>query len=373
MLCKSLIKKSDLSCMRKINCFVCLIILVTYLTSCQTNNNNEIIHLKDVKTKNVEISSIADSIYYIALETKEECFIKSIKQIKFTEDKIFILDGWKKILIFSKEGAFLNKINNRGKGPGEYRRISDFALNPKENTVYLLDDHEILGYDYWGNYKHYKIKINNYNTFHFHDNHFYCHAPVVIHGKNQNYKLDVIDMEGSVIQSYLPVKKDNTSKSRFISFGKFYTLNEKVFLLEPGKNTIYKVDTNSIKQKYQFIYENNKNERRKLSSKQILESPNMVLYHYTIENQWNLLYIDKKNKHKINVKTAENKAAFENDILNDKPIRPRFIEGNLLIELVYPHNFKKYIKSNKTQYKEYMDINDFSVGDNPIIRIIELK
>lgn len=372
MLYKNLNKKSKPKFMRRINLLMYIIILITYITGCETSNDNDIIDLKDIKTKNIKISSIADSVYYIPLETKEKCVIKSIDEIKITDDRIFILNNRKTILIFNKTGEFMNKIDNRGKGPGEYRIISSFSVNPAKDIVYILDDHKILGYDYWGNYQHYKIKVNNYNAFHFHNNLFYCHAPVELHSKDKQNKLDVIDLKGSKINSYLPVKKENKGISKFITFAEFYTMNNKVFLLEPEENVLYKVDTNSITPKYQLIYESNENAENKLEAKLALESPNIILFSYAIGNKWNLLYVNKNNNNKVNVKTNED-IGFENDIFYDTPIAPQFIEGNLLIERVYPHNLIEYIKEDKSKYEDYIDIKNLSEEDNPILRITHLN
>ena len=89
----------------------------------------------------------------VALETVDASVIGYIKKIIRHDDKLIILNRGVEILIFDKEGKFLNKINKRGNGPNEYTHIVDIALDDTNgNIIVYSDNFKLLFFDLAGKY-----------------------------------------------------------------------------------------------------------------------------------------------------------------------------------------------------------------------------
>ncbi|WP_226695365.1 6-bladed beta-propeller [Neotamlana sargassicola] len=104
--------------------------------------NIKIIELGDKESEQINASSIIDTCWYVALETKEESLFGKVDKILIEDDLIFILDedGTKSIFIFDMNGKFISKINKHGRGPDEYSAIRDFTLDSENRQVIVFDD-----------------------------------------------------------------------------------------------------------------------------------------------------------------------------------------------------------------------------------------
>lgn len=112
--------------------------------------------LIEVNIEKIETDIIADSIFYpdahfVRLETNPECLIGHIDNVYFSNDLIFVVDKriTKSVFIYSIDGNFKSKIDNRGKGPGEYIDIQDVDINHITKQIAVLDG--------------YSRKVNFYN------------------------------------------------------------------------------------------------------------------------------------------------------------------------------------------------------------------
>ena len=105
------------------------------------NSNNNLI------SENLSLSNI------VVLETVDASLVKHIKRIIKHDDKLIVLNSGIEVLIFNKEGKFINKINKKGNGPKEYTNIVDIALDENnENIIIYSDNFKLLVYDLMGSY-----------------------------------------------------------------------------------------------------------------------------------------------------------------------------------------------------------------------------
>ncbi len=104
--------------------------------------------IRELKKAEIEI---ADQVY---LETSKDCLLSYPQKIIENSGIIFIYSQQDKgtILLFEKaSGRFILKLNQVGKGPGEYSKLRDFDTDPTTRLLYLLDqDSRILVYSYEG-------------------------------------------------------------------------------------------------------------------------------------------------------------------------------------------------------------------------------
>jgi hypothetical protein len=123
-----------------------LFVVFNFIISCKNvindKNDKDVIDItRSLNNKDSTLlSSIATNIKYIQLQTDSFCLIGQIKfpnqNIQFYDNKIFIADD-SKILSFDSDGNFLTQFGQRGRGPGEYQDIKNFALLPNKEQLVL--------------------------------------------------------------------------------------------------------------------------------------------------------------------------------------------------------------------------------------------
>lgn len=86
-----------------------------------------------------EVHPSIDSCTYIVLETNDNCLMSDIRDLRFRDDRFFMLDENDHVFVFDKSGKFLNSIGRKGKGPGEYIRIGSLYVNPEKEQVTLIE------------------------------------------------------------------------------------------------------------------------------------------------------------------------------------------------------------------------------------------
>lgn len=128
---------------------VIVIFLIFIIISCKNSSNNFTVDKKTIKIDswindpNFVEKSLIKNINYIFLETSDDCLIGSIDKILYSNDKIFIFDKSisKALFVFSLKGKFLFKIQNIGRGPGEFVEPYDFDIDRNINEkVHIYDN-----------------------------------------------------------------------------------------------------------------------------------------------------------------------------------------------------------------------------------------
>ncbi len=89
--------------------------------------------------RSLKASSLADSIWYIPLETTPETLISDeITYLKYRNGYIYLMDDYvKTVFVFSDRGEFIRTIGKRGEGPKEFLRCFQLAVD--DSNVYILD------------------------------------------------------------------------------------------------------------------------------------------------------------------------------------------------------------------------------------------
>lgn len=137
----------------------CLIILLAACkdSSKNTDDNIESIDLSKIyrlKQENRFLSEFAKGIEYIKLETKPECLLAYIRLLHIDNKSIIIKDfQTAQVYAFKRDGKFIGKMGEAGRGPGEYTSVSEVIVFPhiEEIHLYCPREKQIIRFDF--NYK----------------------------------------------------------------------------------------------------------------------------------------------------------------------------------------------------------------------------
>jgi len=129
-----------------------LIFLMIIFCSCgrkstdDTSNADSIIEidlLSEPGSYVKKLSGFAANIEYIPLQTVESSLMDGfIRKIVIKDKRIYISNA-KNIMCFDTEGKFLFKLDNEGRGPGEYTVIFDFDIS-SDNKFLIIPNHSKL-------------------------------------------------------------------------------------------------------------------------------------------------------------------------------------------------------------------------------------
>ena len=125
-----------------------LFTLLLLLAACnpvyeETDNSaiNLCTYLDNQGNETISLSTLADSIEYIPLQTPEELPIDILIAVKTTQEDIVILDRSQNLIRFDKQGKFLNTIGQKGQGPEEYLNIINFDIEEETSRIHAFDIH----------------------------------------------------------------------------------------------------------------------------------------------------------------------------------------------------------------------------------------
>lgn len=119
-----------------------------------TNNIDEFQTYRiDPLTKATNIFDHIESIEVLGLEETPESLLGFVGEMALTQDKIIFKNGNQhELLIYTKDGAFLNKLSLQGDGPEEYREISSFWINDNAITIHDRGNSKIITFDFNGKF-----------------------------------------------------------------------------------------------------------------------------------------------------------------------------------------------------------------------------
>lgn len=92
--------------------------------------------------ESIKYSELFSSFEIIPLETTEDNHFGAMGVIiRIVGDHIYLLDRtkYKTIDIYTTKGDFINRIQNVGRGPGEYVNPAELDIDPKTGNVYIYD------------------------------------------------------------------------------------------------------------------------------------------------------------------------------------------------------------------------------------------
>lgn len=123
-----------------------LIFFLFSLQGCRGNRvekDKEVISVADFKTETIsDLNILAVDTRIVELKSEDIRIPANPIKCVFKDNCIYVLDRQfpmnDELLVFDSEGNFIQKIGGRGRGPGEYLGISDFAVAPN-GSIWIED------------------------------------------------------------------------------------------------------------------------------------------------------------------------------------------------------------------------------------------
>lgn len=260
----------------KIDAFLKLCVLLPLLVACgrnATGEQKEVIVPVNLTSpqKELPLSSFVDSVTTFRLTLPDSLFWGSVSRILFDEENIFVSDSKQEAVFrFDRSGQFLNAIGRKGRGPGEYTRLS--SCFPGSHCLFIEDlgARRILCYAYDGTFIRdisFSFSVVYDDIIALPDSNFLCYELFCSRGdkerglwimNNQGERVDTVLVEkgiypySSSVFSRLSVDAAGMIHAFNPSSGEFYTYNP----LEKKLRKAYRLHPD-VKMLSEFRGENN--------------------------------------------------------------------------------------------------------------------
>lgn len=329
------------------------------ITSCQKNRVNSFqprdsseitatLNLENINFETVSMDTFAYDVDYINPEAVDGTYMTNYDKIIVHGDTLFIIDKEQEaIFTFNRQGKFLFKIDQRGKGLGEYLNIDDFYVDYKSSIIGILSQSTLLKYDFHGNFielvdlrEHFVLNIEQRDSL------LYCRCGPI--GKSNNpLSVAVLTTKGKLIYKDYPQSKE-IANYRYRKGNYIAPDGQKCFVNLFCTDTIYEFGTSSILPKYILSFG-----KYKLPSKDL----NKLLMHSAFDLDYVNSYFSK-NKY---VKFGLYSFSFTDDflVLNyplDKELKT----------VIYSRKTGSLMgfESDHKFYSKYVNCFDFKVFDS---------
>lgn len=152
------------------------------------------------------MDAYVDTLFVVPLSN--EHLVAEITKMRVHEDRIFIFDERAQAMtIFDLQGNFINAIDRKGKGPGEYVKIADFTLDTDAESILILDqfNRKILAYSFSGEFKS-ETKYGTHARYlgALADGNYIIYNDYNTRWKDVSYNLFITDYKGGVKSHMLP-------------------------------------------------------------------------------------------------------------------------------------------------------------------------
>lgn len=376
------------------NLFFLLFLLLIYSCNKIAHNNKNQISINVNERRSIKLSEIISNYHYIKLETNENSLIGEILKIKVVKNNLYILDDRKALalFVFDINGKFLFKINNRGKGPGQFIRPCDFLIDTVKNRIMIGDagQRKIIYYDNKGNYIN-EIKTQFFfNSFEMYKNNlFFDLVNNPYNGKSNT--LIVTNLNGEISSSFIPFDK-KISELGITSRNPFALINDTLLFLPTISNKIFSLSATKADIKYSMDFGTN------WPTSEILNMNNVKNPMYILQKANKADYVLF-----LNCNTTDKIINFNYTLRGEQQVAYYFKEhrkliiGNKFIDDIgcggynipigsYQNEFIGVIQLEDTKVKSLDRLNkkslspellkiakDSKEGDNPILIFINLK
>lgn len=374
-------------------------LILSKTTECQPSK----IDLRKLPKKvAVKLSDLgATDIQYIPLETTKQNVLPEIKEIVFGKS-FFLTHSYANINMFRYNGQFVTKISKEGRGPDEITVAHDIDINPKDESIYLVDGwlQKFLVYYRDGKLmRSFKAPLKIAINFRITNDGILCYNDNNMARTNNSFIL--IDTLGKVIMNYPNTYKWQDKTNRTVGYlheNLFYRFNNQLFKKEMYSDTVFVYRNKAFEPhflidvgKLRITPEARTNSpvayiiHNFLTPQKLFEWGDYIYYEFYFqpddENEGFSLIASKVNNFKI---LFDPEKGLINDLDGGPNILPQTVkDNNTLVAWIEAIQLKNYIatetfKNSKPKYpgkkKELEKLaNRLKETDNPVLMTVKLK
>lgn len=198
----------------------------------------------------VPAAEIVQDRQIIELDTIRDALIPNISDYQFARDRIYCFSNSNSgfICVFTLNGKFLFRIDNKGRAAHEWTRLASMFINEEENTIALLDggSKKVLLYDLDGKYiKNVKLGEYDCNEVAYNKGYIYSATNTGNAGfkltEDTKYKVNVYDTNGKLLSRII----DDGHNDGVIALDKlthFYKKGSTLLYVPTLNNCVYVLD-----------------------------------------------------------------------------------------------------------------------------------
>lgn len=243
-----------------------IFILCFILFTCYKNSNARDHNIPDVKTFTFKEAGgvLEDTVFFkskkiIPLETNDLALIGQIDRICMAEDTLFVLDQQSNsVIVYDKDGKYINRIRNVGKGPKEYINIGDISVDNLNKELVVLCAHpsKVQFYSYQGKFlreeslgeRYYSHLGTDGRYIYFHDNtNVNKKKEVAVYDRQLNHKADILE-HGKVFEN------NELGTVTLFGHGNSMTQDSSIHIVRGFDNTIYEAKYGKVYPKYKLDF-----------------------------------------------------------------------------------------------------------------------
>lgn len=338
--------------------------------------------------KTITFNQIGKTLKFIPLETTQEAQVGYISCISQTKDRIYVVSANPdNVFVFSKEGKFIKKISNPGRGPGEFFSVRQLFIEEDKNLLVLFDLFKIMLFDLDGNHIKDISHIPCYNNGILLQNNNVLLSKQAVQGI-EKLRLAEISQEGDT----LATNKNNflfnsENPVVFPVYKSFVKYGKDVIYQQQFQDTIYTYNQQTHELDYRYSFDFN----RKVSIAEVfsdLENKTkglVVIYNYLEDG--NYIYLDlyiNTARHEMYIISKQDDSYYKTDFRysNDLNLKfyPKWTSGDAFIDYVdmsHMNYTQKNIDSTRMAFAGFLaskgcknteSLDEFS---NPVIVIAE--
>ncbi|MDR0604838.1 MAG: 6-bladed beta-propeller [Bacteroidales bacterium] len=384
------------------------ILLFTILLSrCEAYRNDYkfTINIIDGIRRNIKmpLSSIAEDIAFISLETKEECTVGQIQLLSVFGDYIVVIDDLPQILLFDKAGKFVRKIGDEK----EFFSIHGLVVVNSELFIWDIHLNNTLCYDL-NTGKCIRTKRHDFYPSSmklFNDSILVYYASTSMHDREiPFYNIHILSLDFNKTDSLWIDREYRLIKSTYIDEGRVntYMKNGNMYIWDSNIDTVFYLNKHFEKKfgykfflgkhalsednKYNIHYVDYMKDDEFMITK-VIETDKFFFIEGLLGRRYakNILY-DKTTKKSRDIifNLDLHDAGFHNDIDGSIPFWPKGqVSQNVLYDYISPFELKRlmndpYYKTiefrDKAKNEAIRNCVDFAkITDNPIIFLATIK
>ncbi len=358
----------------------------------------DLVEAYDNRTE-VSLSTFAEAIEYIPLETVEESLIARGPIFQVTDENI-IVSAHQQVLAFDKSsGSFLRKVGTRGEGPGEFRQVDRYFDEGTDFTYVNASNGKHLALNAIGEIKHSLMvpssdstlvmgyaKINDSTFVGFHGN-YNC---------NQKYKLVFFNESGEELkltQNHKTCLIENPN-SFFIFFneGIFAKSQSQIFFKETYNDTLFQIvnmnlipeatfnsGNKGIPYEERLMYNSPESKLEFFETRLLDVNPQNIFFQLMTQSQtFNGVFNRETGETLLSDIGRTEMHGFVNDLDNFLPFAPQYAtDNNQLVGYIEAPDVLAWFKENPKKAAQLPDnlkkLGGMKPDDNPVVMIVDLK